>query len=137
MPPARKLPIVVAARVKTAVARATFRPGAGRIVVNSQPLEAWGTDLQRQFASTPLKLVSDKFKEVDVSVKVEGGGWVAQARAVMTALARGISRWTRSVTVKKTLTSYDTHMISGDPRMKEPKKYGGKGARKRFQKSYR
>lgn len=137
MPLARKLPLVISSRIKTAIARATFKPGAGKVVVNSMPLDVWGTKLQRQLASIPLNLVPDKFKEVDVYVKVSGGGWVAQARAVMTALARGIWRWTRSVTVKKELTSYDPYIISGDPRMKEPKKFGGRGARKRFQKSYR
>jgi len=137
MPPARKLPLVVSARIKSAVARATFKPGNGVIRVNSVPIESWGTEVQRELSITPVKLLPDRFKEVSVSVKVIGGGWTSQARAIMVALANGIVKWTKSATVRKALISYDQHMLSGDPRMKEPKKFGGPGARARFQKSYR
>jgi len=129
--------LVVSARIRTASARATFKPGKGVVKVNSVPIEHWGNDVQKDLSSLPVRLVSDRFKEVDVHVNVRGGGWVAQARAVMVALANGIVKWTRSATVRKTLISYDQHMLSGDPRAKEPKKFGGPGARSKFQKSYR
>jgi small subunit ribosomal protein S9 len=137
LPPARKLPLVVSARIKTSTARAIFKPGEGKIRVNSVPLEHWGSSIQRSLSELPVKLAPDRFKEVNVNVKVEGGGWSSQARAVMVALANGIVKWTRSATVRKELISYDPHMLSGDPRVKEPKKFGGPGARRRFQKSYR
>lgn len=137
LPPARKLPLVVSARVKSSSARATFKPGAGTVKVNSVPIEYWGNKMQTEISSLPVKLVSDRFKEVSVYVKVKGGGWSSQARAVMVALANGIVKWTRSATVRKTLISYDQHMLSGDPRVKESKKFGGPGARGKFQKSYR
>ena len=137
MPPARKLPLVVSARIKTSTARATFKPGEGAIRVNSIPIEHWGNSIQQELSRLPARLVPDRFNEVNVNVKVEGGGWSSQARAVMVALANGIVKWTRSATVRKTLISYDQHMLSGDPRVKEPKKFGGPGARRKFQKSYR
>jgi len=105
--------------------------------VNSIPIEHWGNSIQQELSRLPARLVPDRFNEVNVNVKVEGGGWSSQARAVMVALANGIVKWTRSATVRKTLISYDQHMLSGDPRVKEPKKFGGPGARRKFQKSYR
>jgi len=129
--------LVVSARIKTSTARATFKPGEGTIRVNSIPIEHWGNSIQQELSRLPARLVPDRFNEVNVNVKVEGGGWSSQARAVMVALANGIVKWTRSATVRKTLISYDQHMLSGDPRVKEPKKFGGPGARRKFQKSYR
>jgi len=137
MPAGRKLPLTVSASIKTSVARATFKPGKGTIRVNSFHFDVWGTELQRWIASIPVRLLPDKFKEVDVEVNVKGGGPISQARAIMTALARGIVKWTRLSSVKKILESYDEHILSGDPRRTEPKKFGGPGPRRRFQKSYR
>lgn len=137
MPVVRKLPIVVSANIKTSVARAVFKPGSGKIRVNSTPIENWGYWPYREIASIPLKLVNNKFKEVDVALNVKGGGICSQARAIMVALARGIVKWTRSKGVQGTLTRYDPHILSGDPRRTEPKKFGGPGPRRRFQKSYR
>ncbi|HYA22077.1 MAG TPA: 30S ribosomal protein S9 [Thermoproteota archaeon] len=137
MPPARKLPLVVSARIKSSSARATFKPGNGSIKVNSIPIQNWGNRIQTEVSTSPVKLLPDRFKEVNVHVSVDGGGWSSQARAVKVTLANGIVKWTRSATVRKTLISYDQHMLSGDPREKEPKKFGGPGARRKFQKSYR
>jgi len=137
LPPARKLPLVVSARIKSSSARATFKPGNGVIKVNSIPIQNWGNRIQIGVSTLPVKLLPDRFKEVNVHVRVDGGGWSSQARAVMVTLANGIVKWTRSATVRKTLISYDQHILSGDPRAKEPKKFGGPGARRKFQKSYR
>jgi len=129
--------LVVSARIKTSTARATFKPGEGIIRVNSIPIEHWGNSIQQELSRLPARLVPDRFNEVNVNVNVKGGGWSSQARAVMVTLANGIVKWTRSATVRKTLISYDQHILSGDPRVKEPKKFGGPGARRKFQKSYR
>ncbi|MGB9759022.1 MAG: 30S ribosomal protein S9 [Thermoproteota archaeon] len=137
MPAGRKLPLTVSASIKTSRANATFKPGKGSIKINSFDLNVWGTELQRQLALIPIKLLPDKFKDVDVEINVRGGGPISQARAVMVALARGISRWTRLSGVKKILEAYEEHLLSGDPRRTEPKKFGGPGPRRRFQKSYR
>jgi len=137
MPIERKLPITVTGKIKSAVARAVFAPGRGRILVNSTPIEIWGQGLLREKVKEPMTLLPDLFQGVDVHVSVEGGGPASQARAAMVVLARGISRWTRSGTARRILRTYDKTMLAGDPRYKEAKKFGGPGARRRFQKSYR
>jgi small subunit ribosomal protein S9 len=136
MPVERKLPIVVTGKVKTAVARAVFRPGSGKIVVDSRPLEVWVHD-NSQKAAEPLILLPELFSNVDVYVNTSGGGPSSRSRAVMVALSRGIVKWTRSGTARKILRTYDRTALTGDYRYKEPKKFGGPGARRRFQKSYR
>jgi small subunit ribosomal protein S9 len=136
MPVERKLPIVVNGRVKTAVARAIFRPGSGKITVNSRPLEIW-TQQASQKAMEPILLLPDLFSNVDINVTTTGGGPSSQSRAVMVALSRGIVKWTRSGTARKLLKIFDKTALAGDFRYKEPKKFGGPGARRRFQKSYR
>ncbi|MEM2050811.1 MAG: 30S ribosomal protein S9 [Thermoproteota archaeon] len=137
MPTPRKLPLIVTGSVKSSVARAVVKQGSGRVTINGYPAENWLYNPYRMLALTPLKLLPEQFKDVDVEVKVEGGGHASQARAVMQALARGITQWTRSSSVRNVFRGFDRHLLSGDPRWKEPKKFGGPGARRRFQKSYR
>jgi len=137
MPAERKLPIMVTSRIKTSVARARFKRGSGRIKVNSYPIENWLYEPHRSKAMTPILLLSDEFKSVDVDINVRGGGSYSQARAVMVALAKGIIHWSRSGSVRRLLRNFDRYMLTGDARFKEPKKFGGPGARRRFQKSYR
>jgi small subunit ribosomal protein S9 len=137
LPTPRKLPLIVTGSVKSSVARAVIKQGSGRIIINGYPAENWLYNPYRMLALTPLKLLPEQFKDVDVEVKVEGGGHASQSRAVMQALARGITQWTRSSSVRNIFRMFDRHLLSGDPRRKEPKKFGGPGARRRFQKSYR
>jgi small subunit ribosomal protein S9 len=131
------MPLIVTGSVKSAVARAVVKQGSGRVMINGCPAENWLYDPYRMLVLTPLKLLPEHFKDVDVEVKVKGGGHSSQARAVMQALARGITQWTRSASVRNIFRGFDRHLLSGDPRRKEPKKFGGPGARRRFQKSYR
>lgn len=85
----------------------------------------------------PILLSGDLHKQVDISVSVKGGGFMGQAEAVRMSIARGLVEWFKSSRLKKLLASYDRSMIAGDPRRKEKKKFGGPGARRRRQKSYR
>lgn len=62
---------------------------------------------------------------------------MGQAEAVRTAIARALVKWTRSARLQTALADYDRTMIAGDARRREPKKFGGPGARARDQKSYR
>lgn len=137
MPAPRKMPLIVTGSVKTSVAKAVIKPGSGRVTINGYPAENWLYDPYRMLALTPVTLLPEQFKEVDVEVKVNGGGHASQARAVMQALARSITNWTRSSSVRNLFRDFDRHLLSGDPRRKEPKKFGGPRARRRFQKSYR
>ena len=77
------------------------------------------------------------WKGLDINVKVRGGGFMGQAEAARMAIARGLVKWTRSSHLKRVFLKLDRTLIAGDPRRKEPKKFGGPGARARYQKSYR
>jgi small subunit ribosomal protein S9 len=62
---------------------------------------------------------------------------MGQAEAARMAIARGLVEFTRSAELRRLFTGFDRTMLAGDPRRKEPKKFGGPGARRRKQKSYR
>lgn len=135
--PAPKV-LVVSGKRKTAIARATVKPGVGRIRINNVPVEIWEPDIAREKILEPLYIAGeDVWKKVDIKVKVEGGGFMGQAEAARMAIARALLRWTKSKHLKTLFSNYDRTMIAGDPRRKEPKKFGGPGARARDQKSYR
>ncbi len=86
----------------------------------------------------PLLLIEDDvWKQLDINVKMSGGGFMGQAEAARIAIAKCLLKWTKSARLRTTLRDYDRTMIAGDPRRKEPKKFGGPGARARGQKSYR
>ena len=122
---------------KTAIARATLKPGNGRVRINSVPLEVYGTELIRMKIAEPLLLIPNALDGVDAAVDVSGGGVVGQAEAVRTALARGIAEWHDDPAIKDAFLAYDRTLLVNDSRQKESKKPHGPGARARFQKSYR
>jgi small subunit ribosomal protein S9 len=122
---------------KTAIARATMKAGKGRIRINSVPLEIYGTELVRMKISEPILLMPNAGDGVDVAIDVQGGGIMGQAEAVRTALARGILKWSNDPQIKEVYLAYDRTLLVNDSRQKEAKKPHGRGARKKFQKSYR
>ena len=122
---------------KTAVARATFRPGKGVVRINSLILGVFSTELARMKISEPLQLLPSALEGVDVSIKVAGGGIMGQAEAARTALARGIVKWHNDPRMKDVYQVYDRSLLVNDSRQKEAKKPHGRGARAKFQKSYR
>ncbi|MCD6242898.1 30S ribosomal protein S9 [Candidatus Bathyarchaeota archaeon] len=129
--------ILTSGKRKTAIARATIKPGRGRIRINKIPLEIWEPKIARDKIMEPLMLAGDAWKQVDIDVKVQGGGFMGQAEAVRMAIARGLLKWTKSSHLRTLFLTYDRTMLAGDPRKKEMKKFGGPGARARDQKSYR
>ena len=130
--------MVLSGKRKTASARATIKNGNGKIRINNVPLEIFEPKLARDKIMEPLLLIDDKvWEQVDINVKVSGGGFMGQAEAARMALANGLLKWTKSTRLRTALRDYDRTMIAGDPRRSEPKKFGGPGARARDQKSYR
>jgi small subunit ribosomal protein S9 len=130
--------LVLSGKRKTAVARATVRSGKGRIRVNNIPVEIFEPKLARDKIMEPLLLIEDDlWKQLDINIKVSGGGFMGQAEAVRIAIAKSLLKWTKSNRLRSALRDYDRTMIAGDPRRKEPKKFGGPSARARDQKSYR
>jgi small subunit ribosomal protein S9 len=122
---------------KTAIARATLREGKGRIRINSVPLEVYGSEIIRMKISEALVLVPGAIDGIDVDIDVAGGGVMGQAEAVRTALGRGILDWHNDPRIKETYLRYDRTLLVNDSRQKEAKKPHGRGARAKFQKSYR
>ena len=130
--------LVVSGKRKTAIARAVVRSGKGRIRINNILLEAYEPKIAREKISEPLlEAGEDSWREVDVNINVRGGGFMGQAEAARMALATALLKWTKSQHLRTIFSIYDRTMIAGDPRRKEPKKFGGPGARARDQKSYR
>lgn len=122
---------------KSAVARATIRKGIGRVWVNRRPLEIIEPEVVRQKIQEPLLMVGDRARAVDIEVDVSGGGIVGQASAARTAVARVLLDWANDPKLAETFKHYDRSLLVNDPRRKLPKRPGGRGARKRRQKSYR
>jgi len=120
-------------RRKSAIARVFLRPGSGNFKVNEKGLqEYFVTEQQRVSAVRPLVL-TELSSTFDVVTSVKGGGVSAQADAVKMGIARALIEF--NAELRKTLKSEG--LLSRDARAKERKKYGQKGARKRFQFSKR
>lgn len=135
--PAKKI-LVVSGKRKTATARAVIKPGSGRIRVNRVPLEIFEPAIAREKIMEPLLQAGDEiWKQLDIDVKISGGGYMGQAEAARMAIANALLKWTKSMHLRTIFAEYDRTMIAGDSRKKEPKKFGGPGARARDQKSYR
>jgi small subunit ribosomal protein S9 len=110
-----------------------LRPGTGNFKVNDKPIETYFFDeLHRMLARAPLGL-SDTTSKFDITVTVAGGGMRGQAGAVSHGIARALLLY--SAELRPALKK--AGFLTRDPRMKERKKYGQPGARKRFQFSKR
>ncbi|WP_459195057.1 30S ribosomal protein S9 [Halosimplex sp. J119] len=123
---------------KTAVARATVREGEGRVRINAQPVELTEPELAQLKMLEPFRLADDELREdVDVDVDVQGGGVMGQADAARTAIARGLVQHTNDAELRDAFMEFDRSLLVNDVRQSESKKWGGPGARARYQKSYR
>jgi small subunit ribosomal protein S9 len=124
---------VATGRRKTATARVRIATGSGKVSVNGRAFEAYfPTDSLRTMALRPLAATEASTK-FDVRVSVNGGGPIGQAGAVSLGIARALLE--ADANVKGTLRAEG--LLTRDPRMRERKKYGQPGARKRFQFSKR
>lgn len=123
-------------RRKEAIARVVLRPGSGKIEVNRKPSDDYFHSLLAKERETVLLepfRATGTVSQFDTKARVSGGGMTAQLTAMQLGIARALLRFNadlRSVLRKRGL-------LTRDPRMKERKKYGQKGARKRFQYSKR
>ena len=120
-------------RRKSSVARVFLRPGSGEFRVNGRPFEQYFvTESQRNDARQPLTL-TETAGTFNVIANVSGGGVSGQASAVKLGVARALMEF--NIELRGKLKAEG--MVSRDSRSKERKKYGQKGARKRFQYSKR
>ncbi len=120
-------------RRKSSVARVFLRPGEGQFTVNGRPFENYFvTEAQRKRARHPL-LSTETGATFTVVATVSGGGVDGQAGAVKLGIARALLEFNPELRKKLKVEGF----LSRDARAKERKKYGQKGARKRFQFSKR
>ena len=123
---------------KTAIARATVYDGEGRVRINGHPIELTEPEIARLKMLEPFRIAGDELRDqVDVDVQTEGGGIMGQADAVRTAIARGLVDHTNDAQLRDAYMEFDRSLLVNDVRQSEPKKWGGPGARARYQKSYR
>jgi small subunit ribosomal protein S9 len=120
-------------RRKEAVARVYLRPGSGAFVVNDRPFDQYfPNDVLKMVIRQPLQLTesTDKF---DIIARVAGGGSAGQAGAIRHGIARALLEFNGELRERLKAAG----CLTRDPRKKERKKYGQKGARARFQFSKR
>jgi len=120
-------------RRKTSTARVYLRPGSGKIVVNKREFDSYfPNEALRMIIRQPLRL-TETVENFDILVTVDGGGTAGQAGAVRHGITRALMEYNSDLrpTLKK------AGLVTRDPRQKERKKYGQKGARARFQFSKR
>ncbi len=124
---------------KTAIARAVLsHPAKGQIKINNVPLDLYDPEIARLRIQEVLEIASHpKLNKCDMDIKVKGGGTMSQTDAVRIAIAKAINKFIGTKTIERTFREYDDSLLSGDSRRTEPKKFGGKKARARRQKSFR
>jgi len=120
-------------RRKTAVARVRVRPGQGEFKVNGRELAEYFPTTEMQGLAEGALKATDSRQRFDVFANVRGGGPLGQAGAVRLGIARALLR--ADETLGQTLR--DNALLTRDARMKERKKYGQRGARRKFQFSKR
>jgi small subunit ribosomal protein S9 len=120
-------------RRKSATARVFIKPGTGEIVVNKRSFEDYfPNETHRMIIRQPLHL-TDSVGRFDIYVNVDGGGMAGQAGAVRHGITRALIDANPEFRPRLKKAGF----VTRDPRAKERKKYGQKGARKRFQFSKR
>ncbi len=136
---------------KTCRAVATIVKGNGKIRINNIPAEIIQPEIAKELILTPINIIGDLRNRVDVNVHVNGGGFMGQAFASAVAISRALTGETKGIKepkehpftknvreeIKSKITEFDRHLLVGDPRQTESKKFGGPGARRKKQKSYR
>ena len=122
---------------KTSIARVTVTKGKGRVRINKIPLELLTPELARFKIMEPINIAGKKMDKLDIDVNVKGGGFMGQAFATRTAIAKGLVEFLEDKDLEAIFKQYDRSLLVSDARRKMPKKPLGRGARAKRQKSYR
>jgi len=137
--------VQVFGRKKTAVAVAHCKKGRGLIKINGCPLENVQPEILQFKVFEPILVVGrHRFADIDIRIRVKGGGYTSQIYAIRQAIAKSVVAYYQKYVdeatkreIKEALLSYDRTLLVADPRRMEPKKFGGPAARSKIQKSYR
>jgi len=132
-------------RKKNATAVAHCTTGTGFIKVNGKPLQLLEPASLRLKVFEPIFLLgAQRFQDLNIRVRVRGGGATSQLIAIRQAISKSLIAYYQKYhdeatkrELKEVLIQYDKGLLVADPRRMEPKKFGGQGARARYQKSYR
>ena len=120
---------------KRAVARATLYPGKGRVTINGQSLQNYGSSMSRLRIIEPLVLAPEIASTVDIVIKVRGGGTTGHSDAARLAIARALVAYNPQL--KKSFEEYDRLLLVADVRQNEESKPNDSKPRDKRQKSYR
>ena len=130
--------IVTSGKRKTAIARAVLVEGSGKISINKKDYKNLQT-LDRLKIEEPIRIAENIFGKInfDVSISIKGGGEKSQIEAARLALAKAITKFSKSDELTKEFLSYDRNLLIADIRRKETCKPGDSKARKKRQSSKR
>jgi len=121
----RRRSVLAVGKRKTSKARVVISEGKGRVRINNTPIQLHEPWIAREKIMESLRLAGDYADKVDIKAKTQGGGVMSQAEAVRMGIAQGLVKYTRSKRLRSRYMEYDRT------------KFGGPGARRRKQKSYR
>jgi len=125
-------------RRKSAIARATLKPGTGIIRINGIPIERITPEIARMKLQEIFLIIPDaKLAQINIYIRTNGGGFMGQCEASRIAISRAVNKYLNKKKVTASIRNYDKSMLSGDKRRIEPKKWDRLKARKKPQKSYR
>ncbi|MGV8169680.1 MAG: 30S ribosomal protein S9 [Candidatus Nanoarchaeia archaeon] len=128
--------IVQSGKRKRAIAKATLKPGKGIISINGKLLSIYEPKMARLRIQEPLILAGPRANNLDVTIKVSGGGITGQSDAARLALAKALAE--NDNTLRQVFLDYDRQLLIADVRRKESRKPNNNGkARAKRQKSYR
>lgn len=133
----RKTGFNVKAKRKRAVARAVVKAGTGKITINKRAISMFEPRHLRDFIEEPLQILPEIAKGADITVSVQGGGFMSQASAARSAIAKSLVLLSKDNKAKQALLAYDRLLLVDDVRRVESKKPLGTKARKKKQKSKR
>ncbi len=128
--------VVSRGKRKSAIAIAVIKDGKHKYTINGKDINAIQNKYMRALAYEPLSFVSD-VSNLNISVSVRGGGSSGQIQAVRNAVAKGIVKYYDNKDIESEMLKYDRNLLVEDSRRVETKKYNGRKARARRQKSYR
>jgi small subunit ribosomal protein S9 len=130
---------VLSGKRKKATARASYKDGTGKVMINSIPIENYSKPMYALKIREPLLLLPELASKMDISIRVQGGGDNGQAEAARLVVGKALLAFSGAdAAVEKVLVDYDRTLLVADVRRKEKRKPNTAGkARAKVQKSYR
>jgi len=133
----RKTGLNTKSKKKEAVARAVVKKGTGKIKINKRSLDLFEPKQLQSFIKEPLHIMPAISKDIDIEINVKGGGFMGQASAARSSIAKSLVLYSKDSKAKQAMLSFDRILLVDDVRRVESKKPLGTKARKKKQKSKR